>query len=68
MYDEEIPALVLSMEDLGIGFGVCLIPLVLSVTVFVFEVIFSTTKQTAKEYLAALFVALTFVRASRPGM
>lgn len=39
LYDEEVPALVLSMDDLGIGFIACLIPLALSVLVFVIELV-----------------------------
>lgn len=38
LYDEEVPPLVLSMDDLGIGFIVCVIPLALSVFVFFIEV------------------------------
>lgn len=43
-YDEEIPALVLSMEDLGVGFEVCLIPLALSIVSFIFEVIYAKAR------------------------
>lgn len=42
-YDEEMPPLVLSMDDLGVGFEVCLIPLALSVLVFNFELKLSET-------------------------
>lgn len=38
LYDEEVPPLVLSMDDLGIGFIVCLIPLTLSIFVFMIEI------------------------------
>lgn len=61
MYDEEIPALVLSMEDLGVGFEICFIPLMLSVAVLFFEVAYSK----AKEYLAVPFKVFTFIRTSR---
>lgn len=37
--DDGIPALVLNMEDLGIGFMICLVPLVLSVIAFAGELL-----------------------------
>lgn len=67
-FDEEIPPLVLSMDDLGVGFEVCLIPLALSLLVFVFEIVWPKVKQILTEYLTALFLVLTFVTASRPGI
>lgn len=45
MYDEEIPALVLSMDDLGIGFEFCLFPLLLSLLAFILEIIHSRIKE-----------------------
>lgn len=68
LFDEEIPALVLSMEDLGIGFEVCLIPVALSVLVFVFEVLYSEAKQVANEYLFAVFAVSAFIRTYKPGI
>lgn len=68
MFDEEIPALVLSMDDLGVGFYACLIPLALSALVFIVEVICAKVIPTMKEYLAALFAVLTFIRTSHPGI
>lgn len=62
MFDEEIPALVLSMDDLGVGFEICLIPLSLSLTVFIFEVFYSKAKQKVQEYLTAVFAVLTFIK------
>lgn len=66
-FDEEIPPLVLSMDDLGVGFGVCLIPLALSVSVFVFEVAYSKVKLFLKE-CSVLFVIFVFVRTCKPGI
>lgn len=67
-YDEEIPALVLSMEDLGVGFEVCLIPLALSVALFAFEVIYSKIRKFVNESLVAAFAVLTFIRIHRLGI
>lgn len=61
LYDETVPALVLSMDDLGIGFEICLILLVLSVATFILEVIFSKIKQTVKEYLTVLYAVKSFI-------
>lgn len=47
-FDDEVPALVLSMEDLGIGFAVCLVPLTLGAVAFVVEVTVSKIKLLAK--------------------
>lgn len=67
-FDEEIPPLVLSMEDLGIGFEVCMIPLALSFFVFSVEIIWPRMKLSAKEYLTAVYVVFTFFESSRPGL
>lgn len=67
-YDEEIPPLVLSMEDLGVGFEVCLIPLAFSLVVFIFEVIYPKAKQIVKDYLTASFTVLTFIKNFKPGV
>lgn len=68
LYEDEIPPLVLSMDDLGVGFEVCLIPLALSLLVFVSEVIYSKVRKTVKDYLTALFAVVTFLKISRPGI
>lgn len=65
MFDEEIPALVLSMEDLGVGFEICLIPLGLSVVVFVLEVIYAKVKRLVGNYLVAAFVVLAFIKINK---
>lgn len=64
MFDEEIPALVLSMEDLGIGFEFCLIPLLLSLLVFSFEVIYPRLEK----YLTALTTIVVFFNSFKPGL
>lgn len=56
MYDEDIPALVLSMDDLGVGFEACLIPLTLSLIVFICEVVY----QKVTAYLIAFYIVSTF--------
>lgn len=66
-YDEEIPPLVLSMDDLGIGFLVCLIPLTLSGVVFSFEVIYSNVIKTTLESLISVFVVMTFMKSIKAG-
>lgn len=45
MENDKIPPLVLPMDDLGIGFMVCLIPLTVSIIAFVAEVLTSKTKK-----------------------
>lgn len=67
-YDEEIPALVLSMEDLGVGFEVCLMPLAVSVAVFVFEIVYQKVKRFSKEYLAAFYSVSVFIKIHKPGL
>lgn len=70
LYDEEIPALVLSMEDLGIGFQICLIPLSFSAVVFLLEVVYSKSRKMLllmTDYIAALFTVLTFIKIGQIG-
>lgn len=67
-FDEEIPALVLSMDDLEIGFELCLIPLMLSVAVFIFEVFYTKMKQTVKDHLLAACIILAFIKIMKPGI
>lgn len=54
--DEELPAMVLSMVDLGIGFMVCLIPLVFSFLAFIFEVAMPKVKTAVIETVTVLFL------------
>lgn len=68
VFDEEIPTLVLSMEDLGVGFEVCLIPLALSLVVFIFELVYSKIKQIVEDYLTATLTILTFIENFKPGV
>lgn len=67
-YDEEIPALVLSMDDLGVGFEVCMIPLALSAVVFVFELCYLKLKRLLRKYPFAMFVVVYFMKTSKPGV
>lgn len=55
-YNEEVPPLVLTMDDLGIGFLACAVPLFGSIIVFAFEVLIPKLKLFArilKDYLVA---------------
>lgn len=54
--DKELPAMVLSMDDLGIGFTINLIPLILSFLAFFFEVTVPRVKTAIIETLKALFL------------
>lgn len=63
MENDKIPPLVLSMDDLGIGFVVCSIPLTFSVIVFVAEVFTNKTKkmiQSLNDYIVAYVVMKSF--------
>lgn len=63
MHDDEVPALVLSMDDLSIGFMICLIPLSLSVFAFVAEFTMPKVKLLGKKLrdsIIAAFVVTTF--------
>lgn len=48
-HSEEIPALVLSMDDLRIGFLACLVPLAISSVVFVIEIMIFKIRKVATE-------------------
>lgn len=61
-YDEEIPALVLSMDDLGVGFEVCLIELAFSALTFVCEIAYPRLK----EYLVILHAIFVFFKICKP--
>lgn len=61
---EEVPALVLSMDDLRIGFIACLIPLALSAVVFIFEVSVPKIKilvKAMRDVLTAVYVIAAFL-------
>lgn len=60
MYDEEVPPLVLTLDDLGIGFAACLIPLLLSFAVFFIEIAIPKIFQL-RDYFIAVFVLKTIV-------
>lgn len=64
--DKELPAIVLTMDDLGIGFTICLIPLTLSVLAFFFEAAVPRVKAAIIETVTALFLvnACTKIRSS----
>lgn len=68
LFDEEVPALVLSMDDLGVGFEVCLIPLIMSAVAFFVEVIYSKLKATVQEYFAAMYAVAAFIRIRQVAM
>lgn len=58
--DEGVPALILTMDDLGIGFIVCSVPLCLSIVTFWFEILVSKISELAVEMrngLVAFYVA-----------
>lgn len=64
LYDEEVPALVLSMADLGIGFIVCLIPLSLGVIAFIAEIVAAKVMflaRTMKDVLTEMLVVVIFL-------
>lgn len=61
LFDEEVPALVLTMDDLGIGFIVCLTPVTLSVLAFVFEVVTKKLKYLA-DTVRALLTTMSVLR------
>lgn len=66
LYDEEVPALVLSMDDLGIGFIVCLIPLTLSVFVFAIELAIPRIRILLKAFAGSI-VAVAVIAAFLSG-
>lgn len=53
-FNEDVPPLVLTLDDLGIGFVACLVPLGLSIIVFVIEISASKLRQL-QNYLKAVF-------------
>lgn len=66
-YNEEVPPLVLTMDDLAIGFLVCLIPMVLSAIVFFIEVSKQKIETLAiriRDALVAKSVVEAFVKSS----
>lgn len=71
LYDEPVPPLVLSINDLEIGFMVCLIPLALSAIAFIFEVALSKVKLLAfrlRDTLTVVFVVAAFVDCRTTGI
>lgn len=63
--NEEVPALVLTMDDLGIGFVACLIPLLLGVASFIVEVTVFNLKLQARrlrDKLVAAYVITTTLK------
>lgn len=60
-YDEEVPPLVLTMDDLEVGFITCLIPLAVSVIVFLVEVTIPLIKKIW-DAVTASFVVVSYVR------
>lgn len=63
--NDSVPALVLSLDDLGIGFMICLIPLTLSLVVFVSELAVPRAKALAiktRDLLTFLFVIRAVAR------
>lgn len=59
LHDTVVPPLVLSVEDLGIGFLVCLVPLTLSVVAFIMELVVLNSVEMLKhcrDLLIALYV------------
>lgn len=64
--DKELPAMVLTMEDLDIGFKICLIPLILSVVAFIYEVLVPRVKSMVINTITALVLvqACTKIRSN----
>lgn len=63
-YDEEVPALVLSMDDLEIGFKACLIPLTFSAIAFIVEIAIpkvNLAARTIRDTLTAVFVVVALL-------
>lgn len=64
LYDDEVPALVLTMDDLGIGFLVCSVPLILGALAFVVEVAITKAKRLTehiRDISTAVFVLTAFL-------
>lgn len=61
-YDGELPALVLSMDDLGIGFIVCLVPLAISIFIFIAEVAIAKIKLFCKAMRDTFIVVLVVTK------
>lgn len=62
MYNEEVPPLVLTVDDLSIGFEVCFVPMVLGIVVFLLEFGIARIKYLAK-YFRDASVAVCVVMA-----
>lgn len=65
---DEVPALVLTLEDLAVGFLVCMIPLTLSVIAFIYEVAVPKIKTLAiktRDLLTFVFLIRAFAGIKR---
>lgn len=62
MRDDEVPALVLALDDLGIGFVICSITALLSVTVFFIEFAIPKAKSTVKTCIGNILVLYILVK------
>lgn len=63
LQEDEIPPLVLSMDDLGVGFLVCLIPLAVSAVAFIGEVFVSKLiflSKAIRDVITAFYLAKAF--------
>lgn len=65
MFNEEIPALVLTMEDLGIGFLICVISMAVSIILFFLEIVFSKVAALVENFrctVVAAYVVVVFMK------
>lgn len=60
--DKELPAMVLTMDDLAIGFAICLIPLTFSVLAFICESLVPRVKAAVIEIITAVFLVHSCVK------
>lgn len=65
LYNEDVPPLVLTMDDLSIGFLVCSIPMALSVAVFLLEAMtskFTFFAEQIRDMLVAVYLVFVAVK------
>lgn len=65
MYNEEVPPLVLTLDDLSVGFIVCLVPMALGVIAFLVEATAPRIKslaQNIRDALVAVYVVVASVK------
>lgn len=65
LFNEEVPPLVLTMDDLSIGFLFCSIPMALGVVVFMLEVItdkLTVLAEKLREIFVAVYVVVVVIR------